>query len=168
MFCVLCGVVECAVLSAVLCVVVLCCVWLCCSVLFFLCCVGVAWGAEGRRKEEKKQALGDAFGSQNCQKIGEKSVLEGSWEALGRSWGPRGPIEPPKCGGAFAPLNINRLLERSWGGLGALLGSSWGVSWAIFLALGRSWRGFGSASVAKALPRAIFFEFVLLLGRAEP
>ena len=152
LFCVLCGVVECAVLSAVLCVVVLCCVWLCCSVLFFLCCVGVAWGAEGRRKEEKKQALGDAFGSQSYQKIDEKSVLEGSWEALGRSWGPRGPVEAPKGRGALPHRNINRLLERSWGGLGALLGSSWGVLggpwaviWDIFLALGRSWKGFGSA-----------------------
>ena len=95
--------------------------------------------------------------------------------ALGRSWGPRWPVEARKARDAFPPRNINRLLERSWGGLGALLGSSWmvlGGSWevsgAIFLVLGRSWRGFGSASVAKALPRAIFFEFVLLLGRAEP
>ena len=61
------------------------------------------------------------------------------------------------------------------GGLGALMGSSWGVlggllgvTWATFLALGRSWKGFGSASVAEALPRAVFFEFVLLFGRAEP
>ena len=102
-------------------------------------------------------------------------VLEGSWGALGRSWGPRWPVEAQKCGDAFAARNINRLLERSWLGLGALLGSSWrvlvglwGVSWAVFPALGRSWKGFGSASVAKALPRAIFFEFVLLLGKAEP
>ena len=49
-----------------------------------------------------------------------------------------------------------------------VLGGSWEVSGAIFLVLGRSWKGFGSASVAKALPRAIFSEFVLLLGRAEP
>ena len=101
--------------------------------------------------------------------------MEGSWGALGRSWGPRWPVEAQKCRDAFAARNINRLLERSWECLGALLGSSlgvlgrlWEVSWAIFDDLGRSWRGFGSASVAKALPRAIFFEFVLLLGRAEP
>ena len=108
-------------------------------------------------------------------KMLKKSTKNRSWRALGRSWGPRGPVEAPKGRDVFAHRNINRLLERSWGGLGALLGSSWAVldglwkvSWTIFLALGRSWRGFGSASVAKALPRAIFFEFVLLLGRAEP
>ena len=101
--------------------------------------------------------------------------MEGSWGALGRSWGPRWPVEAQKGRDAFADCNLNRLLDWSWGDLGVLLGSSWGVlgglwevSWDIFLALGRSWRGFGSASVAKALPRAIFFEFVLLLGRAEP
>ena len=109
------------------------------------------------------------------QKNDEKLVLEGSWGALGRSWGPRWPVEAQKCRGAFAPCNIKRLLGRSWKCLGALLGSSWGVlgrlwevSWALFDDLGRSWRGFGSASVAKAFPRAIFFEFVLLVGRAEP
>ena len=92
-----------------------------------------------------------------------------------RSWGPRWPVEAQKWFHAFPPCNINRLLERSWGDLGALLGSSWvvlGGSWevsgAIFLVLGRSWKGFGSASVAKALPRAILFQFVLLLGIAEP
>ena len=101
--------------------------------------------------------------------------MDGSWGALGRSWGPRWPVEAQKYRGAFAGRNINRLLERSWECLGALLGSSWevlgrfgGVSRAIFDDLGRSWRGFGIALVAKALPRAIFFEFVLLLGRAEP
>ena len=105
-----------------------------------------------------------------------KNLLKNwSWRGLGRSWGPRLPVEAQKCGDAFAPRNINRLLERSWECLGALLGSSWEVlgrlwevSWAIFDDLGRSWRGFGSASVAKAFPRAIFLEFVLLFGRAEP
>ena len=58
--------------------------------------------------------------------------------------------------------------ERVLGSKIEVLGGLWEVSWATFLALGRSWKGFGSASVAKALPRAIFFEFVLLLGRAEP
>ena len=101
--------------------------------------------------------------------------MEGSWGALGRSWGPRWAVEAPKGLHAFPQRNINWLLERSWGGLGALLGSSWrvlgslwGVSWATFPALRRSWKDFVSVSVAKALPRAIFFEFVLLLGRAEP
>ena len=107
-------------------------------------------------------------------KITKRSTKNRSWRALGRSWGPRGPVEGQKWFRAFPQRNINRLLERSWGDLGALLGSSWvvlGGSWevsgAIFLVLGRSWKGFGSASVAKALPRAIFFEFVLLLGRAN-
>ena len=101
--------------------------------------------------------------------------MEGSWGALGRSWGPRWPVEAQKWFCAFAPRDINRLLERSWECLGALLGSSWEVlgrlwevSWAIFDDLGRSLRGFGSASVAKAFPRAIFFEFVLLCWRVGP
>ena len=82
--------------------------------------------------------------------------MEGSWGALGRSWGPRGPVEAPKGRDAFAARNLNRLLERSWGGLGALLGSSWAVlgglwevSGAIYLALGRSWVRFGGTSVTK-------------------
>ena len=60
--------------------------------------------------------------------------MEGSWGALGRSWGPRGPVEGQKWFRAFPQRNINRILERSWGDLG----SSWarlGWSWA---ALGRS------------------------------
>ena len=72
-------------------------------------------------------------------------------------------------------LQLKSPLGAVLGGLGALLGSSlavlgglWEVSWAIFLALGRSWKGFGSASVAKAVPRAFFFEFVLFPGRLEP
>ena len=61
-------------------------------------------------------------------------------------------------------MGLGALLGTSW----AVLGGLWGVSWAIFLVLGRSWRGFGSTSVAKAFPGAIFFEFVPLLGRAQP
>ena len=63
--------------------------------------------------------------------------MEGSWGALGRSWGPRWPVEAQKGRGAFAGCNLNRLLERSWGGLGALLGSSWGVLGDLWGALGR-------------------------------
>ena len=47
-------------------------------------------------------------------KIVKKSILEGSWGALGRSWGPRRPVEALKGRDWFAPRNINRLLERSW------------------------------------------------------
>ncbi len=67
--------------------------------------------------------------------------------------------------------HLGAVLGGSWGRLGSswvVLGGSWEISGDIFLVLGRSWTGFGSASVAKALPKAIFFEFVLLLGRAEP
>ena len=86
--------------------------------------------------------------SKNCQ----KSLLEGSWGALGRSWEPKWTVEGQNGRDRFPACNLNWLLERSWEGLGALLGSSWavlGALWwvcgAIFLALGRSWKGFGSA-----------------------
>ena len=97
----------------------------------------------------------------------EKSLLEGSWRALGRSWGPRWPVEAQKGRDAFPPCNINRLLERSWGGLGALLGSSWvvlgglwGVSGAIFLALGRSWVHFGGTLVTMGFSDSFLSMFL--------
>ena len=103
-------------------------------------------------------------------KIKEKTMKKRSWRGLGRSWGLRWPVEAPNGRGAFLPLNINRLLERSWGGVGALLASLWGVlgglgevSGAIFLALGRSWVRFGGTSVTKRFSGAflsIFSQFV--------
>ena len=63
--------------------------------------------------------------------------MERSCGALGRSWRPRGPVEDQKGRGWFPHRNINRLLERSWGGLGALLGSSWAVLGDLWGALGR-------------------------------
>ena len=115
------------------------------------------------------------LGAEMSPKIDEKMLLEGSWEALGCPWRQKGPVEPQKLFYAFTPRSINRLVERSWEGLGALLGWSWaglgglwGVSWLIFCALGRSWMLLGATSVAKVFPRAIFCEFVLLLGWAEP
>ena len=100
------------------------------------------------------------------KKIDKKSILEGTWGTLGRSWGPRGPVEAPKGFHAFAACNINRLLERSWRGLGGLLGSSWGVlgglwevSGAIFLALVRSWVYFGGTLVTKGFSDAFLTFF---------
>ena len=103
-------------------------------------------------------------------KIVKKSTNDRSWRALGGSGAILG-AKMARLGSKWFPcvcgLQHKSLLERSWGGLGALLGSSWAVlgglwevSWAIVLALGRSWRSFGSASVTKALPRAFFFPWL--------
>ena len=90
--------------------------------------------------------------------------------AKGAEWGAQASGAASALGPCHMTPHLSDCCESS-GGLGALLGSSgevlgglWGVSWAMFLALGRSWKGFGSTSVAKAFPGAIFFEFVLRLG----
>ena len=92
-------------------------------------------------------------------KIVKKSIKHRSLRALGRSWGPRGPVEAQNGFHAFPLRNIN----RSWSGLGGVLGPSWArlvQSGAVFGVLlcnfSRSWAllgafKFGSTSVAKGL-----------------
>ena len=115
------------------------CVVVGCAVLSGFFCAVLGWpGApKGGEKRIKNKLWETLLGAKIDKKIDEKSVLEGSWEALGRSWGPRWPVEAQKGRDAFPARNINRLLERSWGGLRALLGSSWGVLGDLWGALGR-------------------------------
>ena len=134
-------------------------------VLSILC--RLVWGADGKEKRLVKRSSERCFGSQNSQKIEKKSILEASWALLGAKRAHRGSQRPPCVRGPQYKLALGAV----WGGLGPLLESSWalwgglgGFYWAIFLALGHSWRGFGSASVAKALPRAFFDILLVIFG----
>ena len=162
---VLCGVLCGCGCCGVCCGVVLCLVVSFCLV-FFGAVLGWSWALKEGQKVMKNEPCEMLFGSQNLSKNDEKSLFEGSWRALGHSWGPRGRFEAPKKKCAFPPPNRNRLLERSWGGLGCLLGSSWGVlgglwevSGAIFLTLVRSWVYFGGTLVTKGFSDAFLTFF---------